>query len=165
MHLTEQPMTTKVNMGEEPLNNTIWGLNVNWKQESQWLTNVLDKLPLLHVTQPSNITFKGEFAHLIARNASGTQDNASYIDDFENTKDLRGVDDPKAWVLCSVPSMFANHNDKTSVSSGYDRALLAWYNVDPIFTRRSSSLTPSHIKNDLDQLSNHYVREVYVREL
>ena len=48
MHLTEQPMTTKVNMGDEPLNNTIWGLNVNWKQESQWLTNMLDKLPLLH---------------------------------------------------------------------------------------------------------------------
>ena len=165
MHLTEQPMTTKVNMGDEPLNNTIWGLNVNWKQESQWLTNVLDKLPLLHVTQPSHISFTGEFAHLIARNASGTQDNASYIDDFENTKDLRGVGDPKAWVLCSVPSMFANHNDKTTVSSGYERALLAWYNVDPIFTRRSSSLTPSHIKNDLDQLSNHYVREVYVREL
>ncbi|UPS45904.1 cell surface protein SprA [Prevotella sp. E15-22] len=165
MHLTEQPMTTKVNMGDEPLNNTIWGLNVNWKQESQWLTNVLDKLPLLHVTQPSHVSFTGEFAHLIARNASGTQDNASYIDDFENTKDLRGVGDPKAWVLCSVPSMFANHNDKTTVSSGYERALLAWYNVDPIFTRRSSSLTPSHIKNDLDQLSNHYVREVYVREL
>ena len=53
MHLTEQPMTTKVNMGDEPLNNTIWGLNVNWKQESQWLTKMLDKLPLLHVTQPS----------------------------------------------------------------------------------------------------------------
>ena len=165
MHLTEQPMTTKVNMGDEPLNNTIWGLSVNWKQESQWLTNVLDKLPLLHVTQPSHISFTGEFAHLITRNASGTQDNASYIDDFENTKDLRGVGDPKAWVLCSVPSMFTNHNDKTSVKSGYDRALLAWYNVDPIFTRRSSSLTPSHIKNDLEQLSNHYVREVYVREL
>ena len=61
--------------------------------------------------------------------------------------------------------MFANYNDKNSVKSGYDRALLAWYNVDPIFTRRSSSLTPTHIKNDLEQLSNHYVREVYVREL
>ena len=165
MHLTEQPMTTKVNMGDEPLNNTIWGLNVNWKQESQWLTKMLDKLPLLHVTQPSQISFTGEFAHLIARNASGTQDNASYIDDFENTKDLRDVSDPKAWVLCSVPSMFANYNNKTSVNSGYERALLAWYNVDPIFTRRSSSLTPTHIKNDLEQLSNHYVREVYVREL
>ena len=75
------------------------------------------------------------------------------------------MSDPKEWVLCSVPSMFANYNNKTSVNSGYERALLAWYNVDPIFTRRSSSLTPTHIKNDLEQLSNHYVREVYVREL
>ena len=165
MHLSEQALTTKVTMGEEPLKNTIWGLNVNWKQESQWLTNMLDRLPLLHCTQPSQITFTGEFAQLIAGNSSGTQDNASYIDDFENTKDLRDVSDPTAWVLSSVPTMFANHNDKTTVSSGYDRALLAWYNVDPIFTRRSSSLTPGHIKSDLEQLSNHYVREVYVREL
>ena len=61
--------------------------------------------------------------------------------------------------------MMPNYNDKDSVSSGYNRALLAWYNVDPIFTRRSSSLTPSHIKSDLEQLSDHRVREVYVKEL
>ena len=48
---------------------------------------------------------------------------------------------------------------------GYNRSLLAWYKIDPLFTRRSSSLTPSHIKSDLNQLSNHYVREVYNREL
>ena len=165
MHLQEQALTTKVSMGEEPLNNTIWGLNLNWKQESQWLTNMLNRLPLLHVTQPSQITFTGEVAQLIAGKAHGTQDNASYIDDFENTKNLLDVSDPKAWVLSSVPTMFANHDDKETVASGYDRALLAWYNVDPIFTRRSSSLTPAHIKSDLEQLSNHYVREVYVREL
>ncbi len=165
LHLQEQALTTKVSMGEEPLNNTLWGLNMNWKQESQWLTNVLDRLPLLHCTQPSQITFTGEFAQLIAGKARGTQDNASYLDDFENTKNLLDVSDPKAWVLSSVPTMFAGHDDKETVSSGYDRALLAWYNVDPIFTRRSSSLTPGHIKSDLEQLSNHYVREVYVREL
>ena len=39
------------------------------------------------------------------------------------------------------------------------------YKLDSLFTRRSSSLTPSHIKSDLEQLSNHYVREVYSREL
>jgi cell surface protein SprA len=164
-HLQEQALITKVSMGEEPLNNTIWGLNMNWKQESQWLTNMLDRLPLLHVTQPSQISFTGEFAQLIAHKAKGTQDNASYIDDFENTKNLLDVSDPKAWVLSSVPSMFAESNEKTTVASGYNRSLLAWYNVDPIFTRRSSSLTPGHIKSDLEQLSNHYVREVYVREL
>ena len=165
MHLSEQALISKVAMGEEPLNNTIWGLNVNWKQESQWLTSMLNKIPFLHVKQPSHISFTGEFAQLIAGTASDTQDNASYIDDFENTKNYIPVGQPKSWTLSSVPSVFSESSDKTGVSSGYNRALLAWYNVDPIFTRRSSTLTPSHIKSDLDQLSNHYVREVYVKEL
>jgi cell surface protein SprA len=147
------------------LRNTIWGLNINWKQESQWLTSLLNKIPFLHVTEPSQISFKGEFAQLIAGTAGGTQDNASYIDDFENTKNYVNVNQPSTWTLSSVPTMFAESTDKTGVSSGYNRALLSWYNVDPIFTRRSSTLTPSHIKSDLEQLSNHYVREVYVKEL
>ena len=165
-HLQEKALITKVSLGEEPLNNTIWGLSLNWKQESQWLTKMLNKIPFLHVTQPSQITLTGEFAQLIAHKSVGTQDNASYIDDFENTKNLIDVSDAKAWVLSSVPSKTVDADlDKTTVASGYGRALLAWYNVDPIFTHRSSSLTPSHIKSDLEQLSNHYVREVYVREL
>lgn len=164
-HLSEQALTTKVTMGSEPLNNTLWGFNVNWKKESQWLTNMLDKLPFLHCTQPSVISFTGEFAQLIAGQASGVQDNASYIDDFENTKNTIDVSSPTSWVLSSVPSMFPEQSDKTTLSSGYNRALLAWYNIDPLFTRRSSSLTPAHIKGDLEQLSNYYVREVYVKEL
>ena len=164
-HLSEQALTTKVSMGSEPLNNTLWGLNINWKKESQWLTNVLDKIPFLHCTQPSQISFTGEFAQLIAGQASGTQDNASYIDDFENTKNTIDVSTPSSWIISSVPTMFPNYNDKTTLQSGFQRALLAWYNIDPLFTRRSSSLTPGHIKSDLHQLSNHYVREVYVREL
>ena len=165
MHLSEQALTSKVTMGEEPLNNTLWGLNLSWKQESQWLTNVLNKIPFLHVTQPSQIQLTAEFAQLIAGQAGGTQDNASYIDDFENTKNLISVSDPKSWVLSSVPTRMSGYNDKTGVTSGYDRALLAWYTVDPLFTRRSSSLTPGHIKSDLEQLSDHRVREVYVKEL
>ena len=164
-HLSEQALTTKVAMGSEPLNNTIWGVNLNWKKESQWLTNMLNSIPLLHVTQPSNISFNAEFAQLIAGQSHGTQDNASYIDDFENTKNTIDVSTPTSWFISSVPTMFSEYKDKTGFTSGFNRSLLAWYTIDPIFTRRSSSLTPSHIKSDLDQLSNHYVREVYVREL
>ncbi|MCI6160170.1 MAG: cell surface protein SprA, partial [Prevotella sp.] len=164
-HLSEQPLTNKVTMGSEPLNNTLWGVNLNWKKESQWLTNVLDKLPGLHCTVPSQISFTGEFAHLIAGQSSGTQDNASYLDDFENTKNSIDVSSPSSWMISSVPTMFPEYKDKVSVTSGYNRALLAWYTIDPLFTRRSSSLTPSHIKSDLDQLSNHYVREIYANEL
>ena len=164
-HLSEQALTTKVAMGAEPLNNTIWGVNLHWKKESQWLTNVLDKIPFLHLTQPSNITFNAEFAHLIAGQSHGTQDNASYLDDFENTKNEIDVSTPTSWIISSVPTMFDEYKDKTGLTSGFNRSLLAWYTIDPLFTRRTSSLTPGHIKSDLEQLSNHYVREVYVREL
>lgn len=164
-HLSEQSLTTKVSMGNEPLNNTLWGVNLNWKHESQWLTNMLDKLPFLHLTQPSRISFTGEFAQLIAGQNSGVQDNASYIDDFENTTDKIDVMTPTSWILSSVPSMFAESQDRTGLTSGYNRSQMAWYTIDPLFTRRSSSLTPAHIKSDLNQLSDPYVREVPVREI
>jgi cell surface protein SprA len=166
MHLSEQALTTKVNMGSEPLNNTIWGLNLSWKKESQWLTNVLDKIPFLHLTQPSHISLSAEFAQLIAGQSSGTQDNASYLDDFENTKNTIDISTPSSWIISSVPSrMYNDANDHGSLKSGFHRSLLSWYYIDPLFTRRSSSLTPGHIRSDLDQLSNHFVREVYVNEL
>ena len=166
-HLSEQALTTKVSMGSEPLKNTLWGVNLNWKKESQWLTNVLDKIPFLHLTQPSQISFTSEFAQLLAGEAGGTQDNASYIDDFENTKNGVDVMTPTSWFISSVPSLNfkEDYNDKTGLTSGFHRSRLAWYCIDPLFTRRGSSLTPGHIKSDLKQLSNHYVREVYVKEL
>lgn len=166
-HLSEQALTTKVSMGSEPLKNTLWGINLNWRKESQWLTNVLDKIPFLHLTQPSQISFTGEFAQLIAGEAGGTQDNASYIDDFESTKTTIDVTTPTSWFISSVPSLNFkdDYSDKTGLSSGFHRSLLAWYTIDPLFTRRGSSLTPGHIKGDLKQLSNHYVREVYTKEL
>ena len=164
-HLSEQPLLTKVAMGEEPVKNTLWGINVNWKKESQWLTNVLDKIPFLHLTQPSQISFTGEFAQLIAGQASGTQDNASYLDDFESTKSSIDVMTPTSWFLSSVPSMFPENKDKTGLTSGFNRSQMAWYTIDPLFNRKGSTLTPGHIKSDLNQLSNHYVRAIYMREL
>ncbi len=164
-HLSEQPLLSKVSMGDEPLRNTLWGISVNWKKESQWLTNVLDKIPFLHLTQPSQISFTGEFAQLMAGQAGGTQDNASYLDDFESTKTSIDVMTPTSWILSSVPSMFPENKDKTGLTSGFNRSQMAWYTIDPLFNRKGSTLTPGHIKSDLDQLSNHYVRAVYMSEL
>ena len=165
MHLGEKPLTTKVAMGSEPLNNTLWGLNLSWKKQSQRLTDWLDKLPLLHCTAPSSINFTAEFAQLVAGKSQGAQGNASYIDDFENSKSEIDISNPKEWNISSVPSMFSEAKLTGDVRYGYNRALLAWYYIDPLFTRRSSSLTPGHIKSDLKQLSDPDVREVYKSEL
>ena len=165
MYLSEQPLTTKVSMGNEPLKNTLWGFHVSWKKESQWLTNIIDKLPLIQCTQPSFIAFNGEFAQLIAGQNHSVQGDASYLDDFESSSIKSTLTQPTYWSMASTPSMFAESKLSGDAAYGYKRSLLAWYYVDPIFTRRSSTLTPGHIKSDLDQLSSHYVREVYEREL
>ena len=165
MFLNEQPLTTKVAMGNEPLKNTLWGAHMSWKRKSQWLTNMIDKLPLIHATQPSQITFNAEFAQLMAGQNKKIQGNASYLDDFENSSFKESLATPTYWTQASTPSMFTESRLTNDIRYGYNRALLAWYYVDPLFTRRSSTLTPSHIKSDLEQLSNHYVREVFEREL
>ena len=165
MMLREKPLTSKVDMGSEPLNNTIWGLNISWKKESQWLTNMIDKLPLISCTAPSSINLTAEFARLNAGTSSEVQSQASYIDDFESTENGIDLTTPSAWVLASLPTGMPYSNYTNDVRTGYNRALISWYTIDPLFTRRGSSLTPAHIKSDIEQLSNHYVREVYEREL
>ncbi|MBR4294598.1 MAG: cell surface protein SprA [Bacteroidaceae bacterium] len=165
LSLTEKPLTSKVDMGSEPLNNLIWGFNLSWKRQSQWLTTFLDRLPMLSCSAPSSINLTAEFAKLEAGTSDEVQSNASYIDDFESTENGIDLDSPSAWVLASIPTGMPNYNLTNNILTGYDRALINWYTIDPLFTRRSSSLTPSHIKSDLQQLSNHYLREVYEREL
>lgn len=165
MHLNEKPLTSKVGMGEEPLQNTLWGLNTAWKHESQWLTNMLDYLPGLHVTKPSHINFTAEFAQLIAGVSDMVQGSASYIDDFESSERDISLSTPSSWMLASIPSTLPNAQLVNDVRSGMGRSLFCWYTIDPLFTRRNSSLTPAHLKSDLEQLSNHYVREIYERDL
>jgi len=165
MHLNEKPLTSKVTMGDEPLVNTMYGLNINWKHESQALTNIIDKIPFVNATAPSSINFKAEMAALQSSVSDKVQGQASYIDDFEAAESGISISQPSAWTLSAVPKGMKGYGKSGQIEAGYNRALLNWFTIDPLFTRRNSPLTPSHIKTDLEQLSNHYVREVYEREL
>ncbi|RYZ25604.1 MAG: cell surface protein SprA, partial [Sphingobacteriales bacterium] len=78
MNLSEKPLTPKVNIGEEPISNTIWGLDLNYSSPSRFLTKMVDKLPFLSTKEPSAITFSAEFAQLLpghpsALNTSGSR--------------------------------------------------------------------------------------------
>ena len=165
MNLSEMPLTMKTEPGQESINNTLFGFNVNYATQSQWLTNVLDKIPLLELTEPSQITLTAEYARLIPGHyKSKYGGNHSYIDDFEQAKQVIDLRTPYAWSLASTPSMFDEAKKSNNTDYGKNRSLLAWYHIDALFTRKSS-LTPTHIKNDLDQLSDHYVREIPESEL
>ena len=165
MNLSEMPLTMKTAPGTESINNTLFGFNVNYAGQSQSLTNLLDKLPFLELTAPSQITFKAEYAQLIPGHyKSKYGGDYAYIDDFEDAKRKIELRTPYSWVLASTPSSFPESRYANDIRYGFNRSLLAWYYIDVMFTRKSS-LTPTHIKNDLNQLSNHYVREILETEL
>ena len=169
LHLNERPYTQKVNFGEEPISNTILGFNTSYRSESQFLTKMVDALPLVQTKAPSSLTFFGEFAHLIpghsrAISAAGN----SYIDDFEASEIPYDMKTYNAWVLASVPqgqdALFPEGRLNNDLTSGFNRSKLSWYVIDPLFLRNGST-TPDHIKNNPDQQSSHFVREVYENEL
>ena len=165
MHLNEKPLTSKVTMGDEPLVNTMYGLNINWRHESQALTNLIDLIPFVNATKPSSINFQAEMAALQSRVSNKVQGKSSYIDDFEAAESGIPLNQPSSWSLSAPPTGVKGFGKTGIVEAGYYRALLNWFTIDPLFTRRNSSLTPAHLKGDNEQLSNHYVREVYEREL
>ncbi len=169
LHLTERPYTQKVNFGDEPISNTIWGLNTSYKTESQLLTKIIDKLPLLETKAPSAISFFGEFAHLIPGHSRAiSQAGNSYIDDFEASEIPLDLKSFNAWSMASIPqgqdNLFPEARLNNNLASGYNRAKLAWYVIDPLFLRNGSS-TPGHIKQNPDEQSSHFVREVYEDEI
>jgi cell surface protein SprA len=170
MHMSEMPLTVKTGMGSESIKNTLWGLNASYKGSSQWLTNLVDKLPLLSLTQPSQIAFKAEFAHLIAGHYQDKYTGEhSYLDDFESSQIGYNLQEPYAWQLSSTPfddrsgASFPEAALVNHIDYGKNRALTAWYVIDGIFTRKNSSSLPRHLSKD-DQ-SDHYARAVEVQEL
>jgi len=163
MHMYEKPLTMKTGIGEESLKNTLWGLNTSYRTEAQWLTNLIDKVPFIDATAPSYISLNAEFAHLIAGHYENEYAGGySYLDDFESAKSRISVLNPFGWKLSSTPnnSMFPEAILTDSLEYGYNRAHLAWFSIDNLFTRKNSSLTPTHIKNDKAQLSDPFVRAV-----
>lgn len=172
MNFSEKSLTEKVNIGEEVINNTMWGLNLNYNKEFMWLTDLLNKVPTINATAPSSFHLNAEFAQLVPRHQkSGSSKGSSYIDDFENTQSGIDLRNPYSWFLASTPydsgadALFPEAALSNNVDYGKNRALLAWNYIDRMWTQKNSSLLPGYLRNDLKQLSNPYVREVLVREI
>ncbi len=172
MHFYEKPLTMKTAFGQESVKNTLWGLNASFSKQSYALTNLLDMLPFVEATQPSQITANLEFAHMIPgyyRNKYTGE--YSYLDDFETSTSGIDLRSPYSWTLASTPfnntstGLFPEAALSNNIDYGKNRAHMAWFYIDGLFTRRNSSLTPAHIKNDLNQLSDNIVREIYEREI
>ena len=170
MNLTEKPLTPKVNIGEEPISNTIWGMDVNYSSASRFLTKLVDKLPFISTKEPSTFTFSGEFAQLIpghprALNFAGNNSGISYLDDFEASRSVIDLKSSIAWQLSATPQLFPESRLMDDLAYGYNRAKIAFYNIDPTFYNRAATNIPASVRNNTTEMSNHYVREIIEQEV
>ena len=168
LNLNERPITQKANYGSEPINNTIFGFNGNYSTKVPFLTRLANILPNIDTDVESNLSIRGEFAYLAPGAPKGTNLNGeatTYVDDFEGSQNAIDLKSQQSWFLSSRPFDLNGNNieedeDRNGIQNGYGRALLNWYNIDPIFY---SSQRPGEISdNDISSL---YSSRVFIDEL
>jgi cell surface protein SprA len=143
MNLRERPFTQKVNLNEDPINNTVIGSDVSFSRESNWITKMVDKLPFYSTKTPSKFSLNAEAATILpghSRAIRTTDEQGSvFIDDFEGTAttfDLRIA--PQNWVISSVPEGLSGEFPESRpeyinrLEPGMNRAKLNWYRIDPV---------------------------------
>jgi len=165
----ERPLTEKVNYGDDPISNWALGMDTRYTTESKWLTKAVDLLPFYSTKTPSTVNFEAEVAKLIPGHSKAIDESGTvYVDDFEGTKTTISLKARQAWMIASTPQfqndLFPEGGLTNNLDYGMNRANLSFYIIDPLFLR-NTSLTPSYIKADLDMQSNHYMREVFEKEI
>ncbi len=176
VRLGERPFFTKVNYSEDPIRNTMYGLDVNYRKDLPRLTKLLDKLPFYSTKAPSSVNAYVEGAYLkpghapqIGRGSNGL----IYIDDFEGSKSGIDLRFPLiAWSLASTPKgatnrlaqpIFTESNFNDSLPYGYNRAKIAWYQIEQTLQQYKGTNNP--LANNPAELSDPRVRQIYQKEI
>lgn len=168
--LSERPFFTKMGYGEDPIRNTMYGLDFSYNSELPGLTRLLDKLPFYSTKAKSFISAYGEGAVLKPGHPKqiGSGDNGLiFIDDFEGARSNLDLRFPfVSWALASTPQGVAKFPEATltdSIDYNRNRAKLAWYNIEPNLQDKNSQTNP--LRRNLAELSDPRVRQVYTQEL
>ena len=166
--LNERPFFIKTNFGSDPIKNSMYGFDFNYKKDLPGLTRFLDKLPFYSTKAKSSILAYGEGAYLKPGHAQQIGKGAAglvYLDDFEATRTNIDLRFPfNAWTLASTPlDRFPEGALADSVDYNKNRARLAWYTIEPNLQDRNSANNP--LANNVAALSDPRIRQVFTNEL
>ena len=166
LNLKERPITQKVNIGDEPVNNTIVGTDLSYRTDSDFLTRVVDKIPLIETKAKSTIDVSGEAAYFIPGHSKAiSKSGNAYLDDFEGSQSLIDIRALNQWYVASTPKLqsglFPEGALEDSLAFRYNVAKLAWYNIDPLFFLDNQGIDGI----DVEVRSDHRMREVLESEV
>ena len=142
MNMSQQSLSDKVRLGEEPISNTIMGVDGGTTLDLDFLTRAVNWLPGVQTNAPSNIMVKGEFAYMSPNPNTRTSPigidhgaSVAYIDDFEGARKTIPLPTTYgAWNDCSVPDYVSTLDDpiKLSATDKFEyKAKMVWFTIQP----------------------------------
>ncbi len=137
LNLNQQSLNDKVRIGEEPLSNTIMGVDFSTKQDLPFLTAALDNV--ISTKTMSNLSLSGEAAYIKpdpnTKKSTIPDDKGqsiAYIDDFEGAKKIIPVGIAyTSWKDLSPPGKLQQLPDLTPKEEMPYKAKALWYNITP----------------------------------
>ncbi len=114
----ERPLDDKILIGDEPISNSVLGVDANARFDTPFITRAVDWLPLIQTRENSEFEFSGEFAQLrpgvadtravrrAIRNNELFEDEEqglSFLDDFEGSNIKINLLNATRWNLASSP--------------------------------------------------------------
>ena len=176
VRLGERPFFIKQNYGDDPVRNTMYGVDFDYQNDIPRLSRWLDKLPFYSTKAMSSIKAYGEAAFLDpghAKQIGKGDEGVIYIDDFEGTKSSIDLRFPLiSWTLASTPKKAVDANGNilfpeaelhNNLAYGYNRAKLAWYNIEQVLQEYGNVNNP--LGRNADELSKPETRQVYSYEI
>ncbi len=185
MRMSQRSQVDKFRIGDEPIQNTIWGVDGRFTTEPRWLTQAVDALPFIQTRAASKVDVRAEFAQLRPGGAQTiafrqtrrdlrddgmdfSQDElrgVSYVDDFESFENTYSLKAPGAWRLAAAPDSLGIV-DAGGVVQGLEgdqrrtawRGGMAWYQMNQNILRELQNAT---IRTSPEAVNVPGVRDIY----
>ncbi len=151
MSLNQKTLSDKVRIGEEPISNSMFGIDAKTDLDLPILTEALNTLPFISTKEKSSLMLQGEAAMVMPEESSKLStipsdggEGIAYLDDFEGSRIFIPLQTAySVWRLGSVPTELPNEQDSAHIMQNY-RARLDWYNL-PITSSSAKSVTVEDI--------------------
>ncbi|HTY59017.1 MAG TPA: cell surface protein SprA, partial [Bacteroidota bacterium] len=163
MNLNQQTLSDKVRLGEEPSNNTIYGIDGGTTLNLPFLTRAIDAIPGISTKEPSSLKVTGEVAYmrpnpntLASTIPSDNGQGVAYIDDFEGARRTIPVGISYAgWTDASPPAdpafnAILGADDSTKMNS---KGRMIWYNRLPTDVRLTDIYPRKQVGNPANDIA------------
>ncbi len=137
LNLNQQTLSDKVRIGEEPLSNTIMGVDFSTSADLPIVTKALDNI--ISTKSMSSISLTGEYAHMnpnpntkISNIPDDQGKSVAYVDDFEGAKVIIPIGVAyTAWKDLSPPDDIPSLAGVSKQDMMNYKAKSLWYSITP----------------------------------